>query len=121
MEENMEETRKGKTTVAPEVLLTIARMATLDVEGVSRMAPVSSGVNRLFKRSSGDGVRITVEDNFVYADLYVVMDQDVNIREVSRNVQQQVARAIQEMVTMDIGHINIHIEDIDYSVTPSEA
>ncbi len=117
----MEETRKGKTTVAPEVLLTIARMATLGVEGVSRMAPVSGGVNRLFKRGVGDGVRIAVEDNFVYADLYVVMDQDVNIREVSRNAQQQVARAIQEMVTMDIGHINIHIEDIDYSTEPGEA
>jgi uncharacterized alkaline shock family protein YloU len=38
----------------------------------------------------------------------------VNIREVSRNVQGQVARAIQEMVGMDIGEIEIHIEDIDY-------
>ncbi|MFZ5922865.1 MAG: Asp23/Gls24 family envelope stress response protein [Chloroflexota bacterium] len=117
----MEETRKGKTTVAPDVLLTIARMSTLGVEGVNRMAPVPGGVNRLFKRGAGDGVQITVEDNFVYADLYVVMNQDVNIREVSRNVQQQVARAIQEMVAMDIGHINIHIEGIDYSVTPGEA
>ena len=109
------ETRKGKTTVAPDVLLTIARMATLDVEGVAYMAPVSGGVNRLFRRGNGDGVRIVVEDNFVYADLYVVMDQDVNIREVSRNIQQQVGRAILEMVGMDIGHINIHIEDINYN------
>jgi len=28
-------------------------------------------------------------------------------------VQQQVARALQEMVGMDIGGIEIHIEDID--------
>ena len=28
---------KGKTTVAPEVLLSIARLTTLNVEGVSRM------------------------------------------------------------------------------------
>ena len=115
------ETRKGKTTVAPDVLLTIARMATLDVEGVAYMAPVSGGVNRLFRRGNGDGVRIVVEDNFVYADLYVVMDQDVNIREVSRNVQQTVARAIREMIGMEIGSIDIHIENIDFvEEAPSE-
>ena len=50
-------------------------------------------------------------------DLYFHVKQDVNIREVSRNAQKQVARAIQEMVGMDVGHVNIHIEDIDYEET----
>jgi uncharacterized alkaline shock family protein YloU len=104
----------GKTTVSPDVLVTIARLSTLSVPGVSRLAPISGGVNRLFRRGSGDGVRIETEENTVFADLHLVIKQDVNIREVSRNVQKQVARAIQEMVGMEIGHINIHIEDIDY-------
>jgi uncharacterized alkaline shock family protein YloU len=104
----------GKTTVSPDVLVTIARLSTLSVPGVSRLAPLSGGVNRLFRRGSGDGVRIETEENTVFADLHLVIKQDVNIREVSRNVQKQVARAIQEMVGMEIGHINIHIEDIDY-------
>ena len=78
------------------------------------MSPISGGVNRLFKRGAGDGVRIVTEDNTVFVDLHLVLKQDVNIREVSRNVQQQVARAIQEMVGMDVGYINIHIDDIDY-------
>jgi uncharacterized alkaline shock family protein YloU len=77
------------------------------------MAQVSGGVNRLFKRGIGDGVRMEVKDNVVRADLYLILKQDVNIREVSRNVQSQVARALQEMVGMDIGGIEIHIEDID--------
>jgi uncharacterized alkaline shock family protein YloU len=78
------------------------------------MAPVPGGVNRLFRRGANDGVRIEVEDNTVFADLYVVLQQDINIREVSRNIQQQVARAILEMVGMDVGNIDIHIENIDY-------
>jgi uncharacterized alkaline shock family protein YloU len=110
----------GKTTVSPDVLVTIARLSTLSVPGVSRMAPVSGGVNRLFRRGGGDGVRIETENNSVYADLFIILKRDVNIREVSRNVQKQVARAIQEMVGMDVGHVNIHIEDIDYEET-SEA
>jgi uncharacterized alkaline shock family protein YloU len=105
--------QQGKTTVSPDVLVTIARFSALSVPGVSRMAQVPGGVNRLFKRGIGDGVRIEVEDNVVVANLYLILQQNVNIREVSRNVQQQVARALQEMVGMDIGSIDIHIEDID--------
>jgi uncharacterized alkaline shock family protein YloU len=105
--------QQGKITVSPDVLVTIARLSALSVPGVSRMAHVPGGVNRLFKRGFGDGVRIEVEDNVVVANLYLILKQHVNIREVSRNVQHQVARALQEMVGMDIGGIDIHIEDID--------
>ena len=105
---------QSKTTVSPDVLVTIARLSALSVPGVSRMAHVPGGVNRLFKRGIGDGVRIEVEDNVVVANLYLILKHDVNIREVSREVQHQVARALQEMVGMDIGEIEIHIEDIDF-------
>ena len=111
----MTDNTQGKTTVAPEVLTTIARLSALSVPGVSRLAPVSGGVNRFFKRGSGDGVRIETEENTVFIDMHLILQENVNIREVSRNVQQNVARAIQEMVGMEIGHVNIHIEDIDYA------
>ena len=104
---------QGKTTVSPDVLVTIARMSALSVPGVSRMARVSGGVNRLFKRGFGEGVRLQVQDNVVVANLYLILQPHMNIREVSRNVQHQVARALQEMVGMEIGGIEIHIEDID--------
>jgi uncharacterized alkaline shock family protein YloU len=103
----------GKTTLTPEVLLTIARMAAVEVEGVKSMAPVKGGVNSLFKRGN-DGVRIVVEDSIVFVDLYLVLDGDTNIREISRTVQQTVTRAIAEMTGMEVGHVNIHIEDIEY-------
>jgi uncharacterized alkaline shock family protein YloU len=110
----MSEITQGKTTVSPEVLTTISRLAALGVPGVSRLAPVAGGVNRLFRRGTGDGVRIEAKDNIVSMEMYLVLKQDVNIREVSRNVQHNVARAVQEMVGMEVGEINIHIEDIDY-------
>ncbi len=110
----MTEITQGRTTVSPEVLTTIARLSALGVPGVSRLAPVPGGVNRFFKRGAGDGVRIETEENTVFVDMHLILQENVNIREVSRNVQQNVARAIQEMVGMEIGHVNIHIEDIDY-------
>ena len=73
-----------------------------------------AGVSRLFHRGFSDGVRIEVQDDSVFTDLYVILDNDVNIRDVSRNIQNNVARAISEMVGMRVGRVNIHIEDIDY-------
>lgn len=110
----------GRTTIAPDVLTTIARLTALNVPGVSRMfvAP-AGGVNRLLRRAQvNEGVVIDVEDDTVYADLYVVIKNDVSIQEVGRVIQHQVARAISEMVGMQVGRVNIHVEDIDY---PQEA
>ena len=104
----------GKTTIAPDVLLTMARLSALGVPGVARMEPVPGGADRLFKRGVHDGVRIAVKDHAVSVDLYLVLEHDRNVREVSRAVQAAVARAIQEMVGMDVQAVNIHIEDVAY-------
>ncbi len=106
----------GKTTVSPAVIIAIARMAALSVPGVSSMAPVTDGV-RLFRRPEEEGVRITLQENTVSGDIHLVLKEDVNIREVGRNVQLQVARAIREMVGMEVGQINVHVEDMDYEGT----
>jgi uncharacterized alkaline shock family protein YloU len=104
----------GKTTIAPDVLTTIARLTALSVPGVSRLNAEPAPSNRLFKRANSEGVHISVENNTVYADLFVILNKDVNVRDVSRAIQHQVARAISEMVGMDVGRVNIHVENIDY-------
>ena len=110
----------GKTTISIDVLLTIARLTTLEVPGVSRMSSVPSRrfKTMLLHRQEDDGLHIEVVDDLVYADLYVVLDPDVNIREVGRNVQIAVARAITEMIGMQVGVVNVHVEDIDYPEVP---
>ncbi|MBV6392416.1 MAG: hypothetical protein KPEEDBHJ_01638 [Anaerolineales bacterium] len=110
----MTESMQGKTTVSPEVLTAITSLSALEVPGVSRLAPVSGGVNRLFRRGISDGVRIEAKDNIVSVDLFLILKEGVNIREVSRNVQQNVARSIQEMVGMETGEVNVHVENIDF-------
>lgn len=105
----------GKTTIAPEVLLTIVQLTTLDVDGVNRMSNVPGGVNRFLKRDHGEGVRINIEEDTVNIDLHIILDHSVNIREICRNVQLAVERAITKMVGMKAGRINVHVDDIEYS------
>jgi len=109
----------GKTTISIDVILTITRLTTLDVPGVSQMSQVPSRRFRtmLLHRQEEDGLHVEVVDDIVYTDIYVVLDADVNIREVGRNIQTAVARAITDMIGMQVGQINVHVEEIDYPET----
>lgn len=104
----------GATTIAPNVLVTIAQLAALRVDGVAGLAPLPPSVNRIFRRGTGDGVAVEVSNGKVSAELYLVFEPETNMREVSRQVQQSVARAIEEMVGMSADRIDIHIQDVAY-------
>jgi uncharacterized alkaline shock family protein YloU len=108
----------GKTTIAPEVLLSIARLTALSTPGVSRLGTAPANSNRLWKKDSNHGVIIEVENNIVYVDIYVVLEHDVNIREVCRDIQKHISRSISELVGMEADQINVHVDDIDYGPRP---
>lgn len=110
--------RPGRTTIAPDVLVTIARLSTLSVPGVARMSPAPVAVDRLFQRSPNDGVRIEVRQMAVLVDLHVVIQHDASVRDVCREVQTTVARAIQEMVGMHVLAVNVHVEDVAFTDAP---
>ena len=105
----------GKTTVSSEVLNKIARLTTLSVQGVSRMASCHGSLSGLLNVEECRGVRVHIKDNLVYADIYVILFSDMNVRDISREIQSRVSRAIAEMVGMDVGGVNIHIMDIDFN------
>lgn len=115
-----QERAPGTTTIAPNVLVTIAQLTALRVDGVARLAPLPASVNRLFRRGTADGVQIDVHEGRVAVDLYLVLESEINVREVSRVVQHEVARAIEEMVGMSAEHVNIHIQDIAYDDESSQ-
>lgn len=106
---------KGKTTIEPSVLIKISRLTALGVPGVSGMAVGPHGVDNILRKNYGSGVKIEVENNTVYIDLYLILEHDADLYKTSQTVQKKVSRAITEMVGMEIGKVNIHIEDVDYS------
>jgi len=111
-----EESRpQGKTTVASDVLVSIAKLSALSVPGVYQMANAPAEMSRLFKSAKNDGVHVSVDGNLVSADLYIIMNSDAKVHEVSKNIQTHVSRAISEMVGLEVGTINIHIEDIHFN------
>ncbi|MCZ7541916.1 MAG: Asp23/Gls24 family envelope stress response protein [Anaerolineae bacterium] len=103
-------------TIAPGVLLTIARLATLDVPGVVRMGSTPGGVDRLLRRvPSANGVQIAVDEDTVIAHLYVVAQASANLREMSVQIQRSVERSIRDLLGMKVASVNVHIEDVAFA------
>ena len=110
----------GATTIAPGVLITIAQLTALGVPGVAALANPATGMNRLIRRGAQQGVFVSVEDGCVSVELHLALKQDVNVREVCRRVQNEVARAIEEMVGMQVTAIDVHVEDVEYEEAGGE-
>ncbi len=106
----------GNTTISPEVLHKIARLTTLSVDGVSRMASIRNNFDRILAKEEYEGVKIRIRDSLVFFEIFVVLINGMNVRDISREIQSRVSRAISEIVGMDVGGVNIHIMDIDFSV-----
>ena len=115
------EPRRGKTTIAHDVLLTIARLSAVQTPGVRRTSPLPTGFDRLLKRGVEDGVSLEVRGQSVLVDLYLVMEPGHSLRAVSHAVQAAVRRAIEEMVGMDVLAVNVHVEDVSDSEDESTA
>jgi len=102
----------GRVTIAQDVLHTIARLTTLSVPGVSRLGA------RPGLRRAGDGIYVDVIDNQVKVEVYVVVGPDVNMREVGKAIQSEIARSMKEIVGMDVANVNVHIQDVEASAGP---
>lgn len=111
------EERLGKVIIAPNVLVTIAKLTALSTPGVVRMSPGwTESVGRLLRRRvPGEGVKIEVENDAVSVDLFIVVEQGADILKLSREIQTEVGRAIHDMVGMDVKEVNIHIQDVETS------
>ena len=108
----------GRVTVAHNVLLAIARLTTASVPGVVRLVPC--GVQGFLRRGGDEGVLLRVEGDRVHFDLFIVADANANLREVGKKIQDEVARAIRDMVGMAPEAINVHIQDVAYPELESE-
>ena len=97
-----------RVTVAQDVLNTIVRLTTLGVAGVARLG------GRPSLRRGGEALQVDVsDDNQVHVDVHVIVHSDMNLREVAHNIQQAIARSMNEIVGMQVAAVNVHIQDVE--------
>lgn len=103
----------GTILITRHVLASVIELTALGVEGVVRLAPVSSPWPRVLLRAEPQrGLALSVRERVVAADLYLIVQPGVNLPQVGRAVQDAVAAAIEDQLGMTVGEINVFVQDV---------
>jgi len=103
----------GVVRVTRQVLSTIVINTALQIPGVVRIAQASDQWSRLLGRQMlRQGVKLTVKDNTVTIDLYIVVRAGSNIVEVGTSLQEEIASALENMTGMQVREVNVYIQDV---------
>ncbi len=103
----------GVVRIARQVLSAIVVNSALQIPGVTRVAQTNDQWSRFLNREvPRQGIALTIKENTVSADLYLVVAAGVNIVEVGTAVQEEVASSLEEMVGMQVREINVYIQDV---------
>jgi uncharacterized alkaline shock family protein YloU len=107
----------GAVTIAPGVLTTIVRMTTLAHPGVLRLAPrMPPSLPRLRgKGAQAEGLRVELsDDDAVTVDVHVIADPSASLTDLGKVLQTQIARALEDMVGMEVRSVNVFIDEIEF-------
>lgn len=116
MEQNL-----GKVTIAPNVLVTVVQKTTMAEPGVAQLCENVPGVKRLLgMHTVSRGVAVSVADNQVTADVHLIARRGVDLLQMGRSLQNQISRAIRDIVGMQVCEVNIHIDDIATELATDE-
>jgi uncharacterized alkaline shock family protein YloU len=103
----------GVVRVARQVLSSIVINTALQIPGVVRMARPSEQWKRFLGREvPRHGVNLTIKENTVVADLYIVVSNGSNVVEVGTALQEEVAAALEKIIGMQVHEVNVYIQDV---------
>ena len=106
----------GEVQIAEEVITIIAGLAATEVEGVCSMGGniTKELVSRLGMKNLSKGVRIEVdEEDKVQVYVTINIAYGYAIPEVSRNVQEKIKYAIDNMPGLEVSGVNVRIADVE--------
>ncbi|THA25376.1 Asp23/Gls24 family envelope stress response protein [Streptomyces sp. RKND-216] len=110
---------RGRTSVADVVVVKIAGMAAREVPGVY---DTGGGLSRTLgavrdrvpggRPNVGRGVKVEVGERQTALDLDLVVEYGVPIRDVARDVRENVITAVERMTGLEVVEVNIAIGDV---------
>ncbi|SFE31105.1 Asp23/Gls24 family envelope stress response protein [Alteribacillus iranensis] len=114
-----EKNELGKIEISPEVIEVIAGLAATEVEGVYALRGnfATDVVERLGKKNHGKGVKVEMGEDGVKIEISVTLNYGVSVPEVARSIQTGIQQALQNMTSISIEAINVHVLGIQFEHT----
>jgi uncharacterized alkaline shock family protein YloU len=106
----------GTIHISEEVIASIAAVAAAEVEGVSGIVGGRDLTDKLgnHKVSPGKGVRLTITDETVEAELSITVDSAAAVCKVAEQVQDAVISSVRDMTGLTVHRVNVNVTGITF-------
>ncbi|MBS3977792.1 MAG: Asp23/Gls24 family envelope stress response protein [Syntrophomonadaceae bacterium] len=112
---NKIQTEYGSVSISKEVFATIAGAAAMECYGLVGMAPktLQDGlVVMLGRESLRKGVEVTLQDNGLAVDLYIIVGYGTRISVVARNVMEKVKYTLEDITGVKVDRVDIVVQGV---------
>ncbi len=102
---------KGTVNISEEVVAAIAALAISEVEGVYGLSSSFTAdlKEMLGRKNMSKGVKLTIEDEVVTVECFVVITYGAEIPAVAANIQDAVITAVESMAGLKVAAVNVDI------------
>jgi len=107
---------QGSVNISEDVIAIIASEAVRSVDGVGGFATSLGGeiADRLSKKASGRGVKVSFEENAVLLDVFLLVQYGTVITDVARAVQEVVVSTVEAITGLQVERVNVTVCGVQF-------
>lgn len=107
----------GQVDISTTAIATIASHAINQSYGVVGMASknVVDGIARLLTRDSHRGIDVSMEDDEIVIDVYVIIEHGVRIRAVAESIQHTTKFHVEKVLGLPVRAVNVYVQGLRLS------
>ena len=103
----------GSLQISTDVIAKIARLATLEVNGVNAVSLGAAGVKGLLPKARGRRpIEVMLSDDVAEITVYVQVKYGSKVPQLGSRVQESVKNAVQNMTGITVSKVNIVITGV---------
>jgi uncharacterized alkaline shock family protein YloU len=108
---------RGKIDVSKAAVATIANQSVNQCYGVVGMANknIVNGISNLLSRESRRGIDVTIDEDAISIDVYVVVEYGTRIRVVAESIQNTVKFHVEKAIGIPVRAVNVYVHGLRLS------
>lgn len=114
---NYEVTQLGKIRIAPLVIEILAKLSTLEIDGVVDLSGGFTGEIREFlgrNKNVAKGIKVELGEKDVTIDVSVIIKYGFTILDVAERIQENIKDTIESITGLHVTEVNVHINGIQF-------
>ncbi len=114
MEINQNTKQNGDLYISATVIEKIAKLAALEVEGVSRISIANFGVKGMFAKTNlPKTVEVSILEGVADIKIHIVLKYGFKVTPVAKQIQEAIKNSVQNMTNITVAKVNIIVSGVD--------